>query len=232
MEQYFNNRLDSTLSHEKGLSQLTKSQLIHLIQDGSYEWWFSIHEFYGIPRNKRTLEKKYNYDVLLQYEQLFTRRTYDEYTMIVAYLNYWNSALAGEYKKWTWWQMAQLAEDICQQNEQDALHDFSSKLLDLFTEMLHSWVWMSRGMQEDYSPIETIFEDLQVFIQKQSYSDLYSYFIEYYDTLRYSLRAEEVWLLIEKIERLFAEPYETIVLLQKMYDDIRDDEYNKYNINF
>lgn len=228
---WFNEHSDNRLDYNTHTKiALTKSELIYLIQDGSCEWWFSIHEIYGIPRVKWGREKKYNYDVLLQYEQLFTRRKDGKHTMIANYFHEWNNTKATDYTKLAWCQMAQLAEDICYQEEKNELHDFSLAMKDLCTDMhiisTNEWLYW---MKFDYSTVEAIIDDLKIIIEKQSYHRLYTYFTDYYETFRYSLRAEEVSILIEQIEWLFAEPYETIWLLNTMYQEICDDEYIFYN---
>jgi hypothetical protein len=55
-------------------------------------------------------------------------------------------------------------------------------------------------MEVDYTPVHDIIDDLKVVIKKQSYKALFAYFKENYETFTYSLRAEEVSLLIEKIK--------------------------------
>lgn len=126
--------------------------------------------------------------------------------------------------------MAQIANNICYQDQKNQFNDFSSAMIDLFIEMgvvtkKISWLYW---MTYDYSPVHEIFDDLQDVIKRQSYTDLFAYFCDNYETFSYSLRSEEVVLLIERIEWQFAEPYETIWLLNKLYDDISDDEYNRY----
>ncbi len=127
--------------------------------------------------------------------------------------------------------MAQIANDIAYQDQKNQFNDFSLAMIDLFIEMgvvtkkivLLYWI-----TYDDYTPVHEIFDDLQDIIKTQSYSDLFAYFCDNYETFSHSLRSEEVSLILEKIEWQFAEPYETISLLHKLYNDIRDDEYNRY----
>jgi hypothetical protein len=232
MEHLWYNADDWLFYHGNDLTQLTKSELIHLIQDWSLSWWYSVHEHYGIQRTKWGIEKKYNHDVLMLYEQLFIRRKYCEYAIIVQYLNNWNYQDANDQKKWIWCQMAQIANDICYLDQETPLNDFSTVMVDFFTEMnvIKTNVWWLYWMEVDYTPVHDIIDDLKVVIKKQSYKALFAYFKENYETFTYSLRAEEVSLLIEKIKWQFTEPYETIWLLNKLYEEIRDDEYNRYMI--